>query len=89
MGKYLITLCLFFTSYSAFTQLETTTTSFFANDAEVEAWLNENQVPTLGIGVIEDGKIFTNFDTGAHVYEKLLKHYLGDKGKKIVDVETK
>jgi CubicO group peptidase (beta-lactamase class C family) len=38
-------------------QLETPTTSLFANDAEIEAWLNEQQVPTLGIGVIEEGKL--------------------------------
>lgn len=33
--------------------------------------------------------IFTNSDTGASVYETLLKHYLGDNGQKIVDIETK
>ena len=33
--------------------------------------------------------IFTNSDTGANVYENLLKHYLGDNGKKIFDIETK
>ncbi len=33
--------------------------------------------------------IFTNSDTGAAVYETLLKHYLGDKGRKIIDIETK
>lgn len=33
--------------------------------------------------------IFTNSDTGANIYEKLLKHYLGDNGKKIVDIEMK
>jgi CubicO group peptidase (beta-lactamase class C family) len=33
--------------------------------------------------------IFTNSDTGVNVYEKLLKHYLGDKGQKIIDIETK
>ncbi|WP_367754929.1 serine hydrolase [Flavobacterium sp. WC2430] len=33
--------------------------------------------------------IFTNSDTGANVYESLLKHYLGTNGQKIVDIETK
>lgn len=33
--------------------------------------------------------IFTNSDTGGAVYEDLVKHYLGEKGQKIVDIETK
>ncbi|MNJ84634.1 D-alanyl-D-alanine carboxypeptidase precursor [compost metagenome] len=33
--------------------------------------------------------IFTNSDTGAGVYENLLKHYLGKNGQKIIDIETK
>ncbi|CAD0008038.1 serine hydrolase [Flavobacterium chungangense] len=33
--------------------------------------------------------IFTNSDTGGNLYEPLLKHYLGDKGQKIFDIETK
>lgn len=33
--------------------------------------------------------IFTNSDTGVSVYETLLKHYLGDNGQKIFDIETK
>ena len=33
--------------------------------------------------------IFTNSDTGANVYENLLKHYLGNNGQKIFDIETK
>lgn len=33
--------------------------------------------------------IFTNADTGASVYENLLKHYLGDNGNKIFDIEMK
>lgn len=32
--------------------------------------------------------IFTNSDTGGNVYETLIKHYLGDKGQKIMDIET-
>ncbi|MBU2267599.1 MAG: serine hydrolase, partial [Bacteroidetes bacterium] len=33
--------------------------------------------------------IFTNSDTGTSVYEKIITHYLGEKGQKIVDIETK
>lgn len=33
--------------------------------------------------------IFTNSDTGVSVYETLLKHYLGNNGQKIFDIETK
>ncbi len=33
--------------------------------------------------------IFTNSDTGGSVYEKLIEHYLGDNGQKIIDIETK
>lgn len=33
--------------------------------------------------------IFTNSDTGGSVYESLIKHYLGDNGQKIIDIETK
>ncbi len=33
--------------------------------------------------------IFTNVDDGYKVYEKLLTHYLGENGTKIVDIETK
>jgi hypothetical protein len=33
--------------------------------------------------------IFTNADEGYKVYEKLVVHYLGEKGQKIVDIETK
>lgn len=29
----------------------------FDNDAEIEKWLKENKVPTLGLGVIENGKL--------------------------------
>ncbi len=31
--------------------------SIFDNDIEIEKWLIENKVPTLGIGVIKDGKL--------------------------------
>lgn len=33
--------------------------------------------------------IFTNSDNGGKVYAALLEHYLGSKGKQIVDIETK
>lgn len=33
--------------------------------------------------------IFTNSDTGGSVYETLIKHYLGDNGQKIINIETK
>jgi CubicO group peptidase (beta-lactamase class C family) len=32
--------------------------------------------------------IFTNSDSGISVYETLLKHYLGENGQKIFDIET-
>lgn len=34
-----------------------TKNSIFDNNAEIEKWLIENKVPTLGIGVIKDGKL--------------------------------
>ena len=33
--------------------------------------------------------IFTNVDDGYKVYEKILKHYLGERGNKIFEIETK
>lgn len=33
--------------------------------------------------------IFTNSDTGGSVYETLIKHYLGNNGQKIIDIEMK
>ncbi|MBI2272368.1 MAG: class A beta-lactamase-related serine hydrolase [Bacteroidetes bacterium] len=32
-------------------------TSLFTNDAEMENWLRQNKVPTLGIGLIKDGRL--------------------------------
>ncbi|WP_317043799.1 hypothetical protein [Chryseobacterium phocaeense] len=32
--------------------------------------------------------IFTNVDDGYKVYEKLLTEYLGDYGRKVVEIET-
>ena len=33
--------------------------------------------------------IFTNSDTGGNIFETLIKHYLGNNGEKIIDIETK
>ena len=33
--------------------------------------------------------IFTNADTGGSLYEKIVKHYLGDSGREIFEIETK
>ncbi len=33
--------------------------------------------------------IFTNSDSGGNLYEKIVKHYLGENGQKIIDIETK
>ncbi|UTN04793.1 class A beta-lactamase-related serine hydrolase [Flavobacterium bizetiae] len=33
--------------------------------------------------------IFTNVDDGYKIYEKIVNHYLGEKGKKIIEIETK
>ncbi len=33
--------------------------------------------------------IFTNSDTGTNIYIQLIKHFLGNYGQKIIDVETK
>lgn len=33
--------------------------------------------------------IFTNSDTGGSMYENLVKHYLGENGQRIFDIETK
>ncbi|MDC8099295.1 serine hydrolase domain-containing protein [Chryseobacterium rhizosphaerae] len=42
-------------------------------------------LPKSGKGIL----IFTNVDDGHKVYEKLVAHYLGEEGKKIVAIETK
>lgn len=38
-------------------QNQKTENIIFNNDAEIEKWLKENKVPTLGIGVIENGNL--------------------------------
>lgn len=42
-------------------------------------------LPNSGKGIV----IFTNVDDGYKVYEKLVLHYLGKEGKKIVEIETR
>lgn len=52
---------------------------------------SDNGVRTLFIILPKSKKgllIFTNSDTGTSVYEKLIEHYLGDNGKKIIAIET-
>lgn len=41
--------------------------------------------PKTGQGLL----IFTNSDEGGAVYEKVVLHYLGEKGKQIVEIETR
>lgn len=38
-------------------QLSSANSSIFGSDTEVEKWLKENNIPTLGIGVIKDGRL--------------------------------
>ncbi len=54
MKKYLTTLFTFFTFFTAFAQSDS---SIFDNNAKIEKWLKENKVPTLGLGIIENGKL--------------------------------
>lgn len=42
-------------------------------------------LPDSGKGIV----IFTNVDDGYKVYEKLVLHYLGKQGRKIIEIETK
>ncbi len=42
-------------------------------------------LPNSGKGIV----IFTNVDDGYKVYEKLVLHYLGKQGRKIIEIETK
>ncbi|MGU3375846.1 serine hydrolase [Chryseobacterium sp. M5A1_1a] len=42
-------------------------------------------LPKSGKGIV----IFTNTDDGSKVYKKLVLHYLGEQGQKIVDIENK
>ncbi|MEJ7822693.1 MAG: serine hydrolase [Chitinophagaceae bacterium] len=37
--------------------LDVSKSSIFDNDTEIETWLKENKVPTLGLGIIENGKL--------------------------------
>ena len=42
-------------------------------------------LPKLKQGLL----IFTNSDTGGSLYENLVKHYLGENGRKIFEIEAK
>jgi CubicO group peptidase (beta-lactamase class C family) len=54
MKKYLITLFTLFTFFSLFAQSDS---SIFDNNTKIEKWLKDNKVPTLGVGIIERGKL--------------------------------
>lgn len=54
MKKYLATLLTCLSFFSAFTQADSL---LFDNNSNIEAWLKQNHVPALGIGVIEAGKL--------------------------------
>lgn len=52
---------------------------------------SDNGVRTLFIILPKSKRgllIFTNSDTGTNVYEKLIEHYLGAEGKRIIAIET-
>lgn len=52
---------------------------------------SDNGVRTLFIILPKSKRgllIFTNSDTSTNVYERLIEHYLGDNGKKIIAIET-
>ena len=38
-------------------EMQSTENSIFENDTEIEAWLKENNVATLGLGIIENGNL--------------------------------
>jgi CubicO group peptidase (beta-lactamase class C family) len=38
-------------------ELKNTEASIFEDNAQIESWLKENKVPTLGLGIIENGKL--------------------------------
>jgi len=53
---------------------------------------SDNGVQTIAFILPKTKKgllIFTNADTGASLYEKLLQYYLGDSGQKLIDIEMK
>lgn len=54
MKKYLT---LFLTLFTFFTSLAQNDTLLFDNTKAIEQWLKENKVPTLGLGIIENGKL--------------------------------
>jgi CubicO group peptidase (beta-lactamase class C family) len=61
MKKYLVSLCLVLSATSAFAQTDKDADlpnrPNFGNGASIAQWLQENKVPTLGLGIIEHGKL--------------------------------
>lgn len=59
MKKLLLSLCICLSQYSIFAQENEAITysPLFDNTPEIEKWLEENKIPTLGIGIIKDGKL--------------------------------
>lgn len=55
MKTLLVIALLITTTHSVFAQTEKS--PMFDNDTEIEKWLQESKVPTLGIGVINNGKL--------------------------------
>ena len=59
--KYIFCISLFLQSfYTINAQVETTSVhkdSLFNNDSKIEKWLLQNNVPTLGIGIIKEGNL--------------------------------
>lgn len=54
MRKYLTSLLCLFAFFASFAQDDS---SIFDKNNEIENWLKENKVPTLGLGIIENGKL--------------------------------
>lgn len=59
MKKFILSLCICLSQYSLFAQVEEVTINspLFENALEIEEWLKKNKIPTLGIGIIKDGKL--------------------------------
>ena len=59
MKKFLLFLCICLSQYPLFAQTDEaiTNSSLFENSVKIEEWLRENKVPTLGIGIIKEGKL--------------------------------
>jgi CubicO group peptidase (beta-lactamase class C family) len=57
MRKILLTISFLIVISSTFGQVKDNEPSIFDNDIAIEKWLTENKVPTLGLGIIENGKL--------------------------------